>query len=80
MKLFRQINEAVKVEELSSGFMKEPKSTAKAKAVATGKEAVELTDGQTYRALTKKYPGKSLKKGDIVLARYSSIVPTTLSC
>jgi len=73
MKLFKQINEAVELKALQSGFGKAPKSIEAARAVATGEEAVELKDGRTYQAATHKYPGKSLKKGDVVLARYNSI-------
>lgn len=71
MKLFKQINEAVELADLQSNWLKSPKSTDAAKAVANGEDSVKLSNGKTYRA-TKRLTGKDIQKGQVVLARYNT--------
>ena len=71
MKLIKQINEALELKQLQSGWMKSPRSVDAAKAVANGEEGVRLNNGKTYRAVKKSIPGASLKKGMILLGRYN---------
>jgi len=71
MSLIKEINEAMELKDLQSGFQKSPKSIQSAKAVADGKETVILSNGKEYKA-TKRLAGNALKKGMIVLARYNS--------
>jgi hypothetical protein len=71
MSLIKEINKAIELKDLQSGFSKAPKSIQSAKAVADGKETVILSNEKEYKA-SKRLAGNALKKGMVVLARYNS--------
>lgn len=71
MKLLREINEAVKIEEINSGFLKHPKSVEKARQVANGEDSVILNNGKEYRAV-KRVNGTQLERDMVVIGRYNS--------
>ena len=71
MSLIKEINEAIELEELQSGFLKQPRSMENVRRVAKGEDTVILSNGKEYKAV-KRLPGNSLKKGMVVLAHYNS--------
>jgi len=71
MKLIKQINEQVQLDDLQSGWLKEPESVESTRRVANGEDSVVLGNGKEYRA-TKRLAGNALKKGMVVLAYYNS--------
>jgi hypothetical protein len=71
MKLIKEINEAVELNKLRSGFLKRPSSVEAVKRVARGEDSVVLSNGKEYIA-TKRLSGVALKAGQVVLASYNS--------